>query len=87
MKQLVSTKRGKGGPSSDSQTPNRKKGKMEVKDPNAPKKPVNAYVMFFQHNRHTVQEKYFKVRYWNDHNMAAIYFFLGFLCCIWKLVR
>ena len=34
---------------------------MEVKDPNAPKKPVNAYVMFFQHKRHSVQENYFKV--------------------------
>ncbi|XP_067932522.1 uncharacterized protein [Watersipora subatra] len=58
MKQLVSTKRPKSG--TETQTPSRKKAKMELKDPNAPKKPVNAYVMFFQHHRHSVQETYFK---------------------------
>ena len=60
VKQLATTKKGKGG-QSDAPSHSRKKSKMEIKDPNAPKKPVNAYVMFFQHKRHSVQENYFKV--------------------------
>jgi len=41
--------------------PSKKKIKVENKDPSAPKKPVNAYVMFFQHQRHAVAVQYLKV--------------------------
>ncbi|KAF6029855.1 hypothetical protein EB796_011853 [Bugula neritina] len=60
VKQLANTKKSKGNHSSEGQSQSRKKSKVEVKDPNAPKKPVNAYVMFFQHHRHSVQENYHK---------------------------
>lgn len=58
--ELLTQKRGKPAVADGAQQV-KKKAKVENKDPNAPKKPVNAYVMFFQHKRHSVQEQYFKV--------------------------
>lgn len=71
VKQLASSKKGKGH-MSEGQQQSRKKSKMEVRDPNAPKKPVNAYVMFFQHKRHSVQADYFKVNWFSSAVAEAV---------------
>jgi non-histone protein 10 len=52
---------------------NSKVKKMKVekeKDPNAPRKPANAFLMFCQQRRSVIQEEFFKVNC------------VGFFCCL-----